>query len=263
MNVGRMNKLPGYVMGLCLFAVLFFMPSNRCQGYVLPAHQLIDYMIKNFSNFKTLVITQTTWQQEERYEEGWESFQEKIWMESPNLYYVQSLNPSKERLMEPDTCYRSLLMANSNARVTALLTSMGINLNAVGLTRVAESAVYRIGGKDPDAPKILIEKERFLPLVLTYSFPGYSDAEPITVLFGDYRKIDKGWYPFEITYFDPRGFRENCMIDTLQANVPIDPTVFADRDTNVVPSQTPKQDVVSPKEETPEDQVDSPVHAID
>ncbi len=263
MNVERMNKVTGYVMGLCLFAILFFMPSNRCQGYVLPAHQLIDYMIKNFSNFKTLVITQTTWQQEERYEEGWESFQEKIWMESPSLFYVQSLNPSKERLMESDTSYRSLLMASSSARVTSLLTSMGINLNAVGLTRVEGRAVYRIGRKDPDAPKILIEKERFLPLVLTYFFPGYTDTGPITVLFGDYRKIDKGWYPFEITYFDPRGFRENCMIDTLQANVPIDPTVFADLDTNVVPDQTPEQDVVSPEEEAPENQVDSPVHAID
>jgi hypothetical protein len=263
LNAMRMNKLPGYVMGLCLFAPLFLMPSHRCQGYVLPAHQLIDYMIKNFSDFKTLVITQTTWQQEERYEEKWESFQEKIWMESPNLFYVQNLNPSKERLMEPDTSYRSLLMANSNARVTGLLTSMGINLNAVGLERVEGSAVYRIGGKDPDVPKLLIEKERFLPLVLTYSFQGYSDTDTVTVLFGDYRKIDKGWYPFEITYFDPRGFRENGMIDTFQANVPIDPAVFADLDTNVVPDQTPEQDVVSPEEEAPENQVDSPVHAID
>ena len=53
------------------------------------------------------------------------------------------------------------------------------------------------------------------------------------------------------------------MIDTLQANVPIDPTVFADLDTNVVLDQIREQDVVSPEEEAPENQVDSSVHAID
>jgi hypothetical protein len=248
MRVGKMNKLPVYLTGLCLLTGLFFMSSDRCPGYVLPSSQLIAYMVKNFSEFSTLVITQTTWQKDDRSEEGWEPYQEKIWMESPDLFHSQVLNLPKERLMEPDRSFRSLLMADSDTRVRGLLTRMGINLNATGLTRVEETVAYRIGGKDPDAPKIIIEKERFLPLVLTYPFPGNNGTATITVLFSDYRKIDKGWYPFEITYFDPRGFRENCVIDTLEANVPIDPEAFTGADVSPGADQTLEQDEISQKE---------------
>jgi len=245
--MGKTNRLPRYLTGLCLLTCFFFIPSDRCLGYVLPASQIISYMVKNFSEFSTLVIIQTTWQKDERNDEEWESYQEKIWMKSSRLFRSQVLNPPKGRFMEPDTSFRSLLMADSDEGVRGLLTRMGINLNAVGLTRVEETVAYRIGSKDPDAPKIVIEKERFIPLVLTYSFPAHDSKATITVLFSDYRKIDKGWYPFEITYYDPRGFRENCVIETLQANVPIDPAVFDGADMNSGPDQTIEEDEIFQK----------------
>jgi hypothetical protein len=258
-----MNRLPRYVTGLCLLTSLFFMISDRCLGYVLPSSQLISYMVKNFSEFRTLVITQTTWQKDERKGEGWESYQERIWMESPDLFRSEIPDLPKGTLMEPDTSFRSLLMADSDSRVKGLLTRMGINLNATGLTLVEETVAYRIGGKDPDAPKIVIEKKRFLPLVLTYSFPGNYGMATITVLFSDYRKIDKGWYPFETTYFDPRGFREHCVIDTLQANVPIDPALFVGADISSGPDQTLGQDEISRKEKDSETRVDSTVDSLE
>jgi hypothetical protein len=263
LSVGKMKGLSRYVIGLCLFSNLFLVSSERCLGYVLPSGQLISYMVKNFSEFKTLVISQTTWQEDERHEEGWESFKEKIWMKFPSLFHSQTLNPAKKKIIEPDTSFRSLFMADSGAWASDLLIRMGINLNAVGLTRVDETVAYRIGGKDPDAPKILIEKERFLPLALTYLFPGYSDVETITVLFSDYRKMGKGWYPFEITYFDPRGFRENYMIDTLQANVPIDPAVFGGTDTSSDPDQTSEEGEELRKVERPKAGDRQSVHTID
>ena len=259
MRVRKMNKLSRYVTGLCLLTSFLFISSDRCMGYVLPPGQIISFMVKNFSEFRTLVIIQTTWQKDERKEDEWESYQEKVWMESSGLFHSQLLNPTKQKLMEPDTSFRSLFMADSDEWVKRLLTRMGINLNAVGLTRVEETVAYRIGDKDPDAPKIVIEKERFIPLFITYSFPGYNGKATITVLFGDYRKIDEGWYPFEINYFDPRGFRENCLIDTLQANVPIDPAIFAGTAVSSGPDQTFGQDENFEKEKDSEKQADSQV----
>jgi hypothetical protein len=217
-------------------------------------------MVKNSSEFKTMVITQTTWQKDERTEEGGESYQERIWMEAPDLFRTQVINQPKRWLMKPDTSFRSLLMADNDTQVKRLLTRMGINIHSTGLTRVEETVAYRIGGKDPDAPKIVIEKERFLPLVLTYSFPGDYDTVTITVLFNDYRRVDNGWYPFEITYFDPRGFRENCVIDTLQVNVPIDPAVFTEAITSSRPEQASDQDEIFQKEK---DLERKSVHTID
>ncbi len=254
MRVGKMNRLSRYLTGICILTGFFSVASDRCLGYVLPSSQLISYMVRNSSEFRTLLITQTTWQKDERNEEGWASYQEKIWIEFPGLFQSQVLNLSKKRLMEPDTSFRSLLMADSDAWVRELLTRMGINLNAVGLTRVEETVAYRIGGKDPDAPKLVIEKKRFLPLVLAYPFPGDDSSATITVLFSDYRKVDKGWYPFEITYFDPRGFRENYVIDTLQANVPIDPVVFTGADMSSGTNQALERDEMFKREKDSETQ---------
>ena len=254
-----MNRLSGYVTGLCLLTSFLSISSDRCLGYVLPSSQLISYMVKNFSEFRTLVITQTTWQRDDRNGEEWASYQERIWMESSGLFRSEVLDLPKGNLMEPDTSFRSLLMADSDTWVKGLLTRMGINLNAAGLTRVGETVAYRIGGKDPDGPKIVIEKKRFLPLILTYSFPDNNGTASVTVLFNDYRKIDKGWYPFEITYYDSRGFRENCVTETLQVNVPIDAAVFAGADIGFGLDQTSEQDEISQKVKDSKTRMDSRV----
>lgn len=259
MKVGKMKKLSRYLTSFFLFTCFFSMSSDRCLGYILPYNQLISYMVKNSSEFKTMVITQTTWQKDERTEEGGESYQERIWMEAPDLFRSQVINQPNRWLMKPDTSFRSLLMADNDIQVKRLLTRMGINIHSTGLTRVEETVAYRIGGKDPDAPKIVIEKERFLPLVLTYSFPGDYDTVTITVLFSDYRRVDNGWYPFEITYFDPRGFRENYVIDTLQANVPIDPAIFDGATISYGPDQTLEQDEIFKSEKDSEKQADQSV----
>ena len=46
-------------------AFVFFMclgltAGERCHGYILPAEQLIGFMVRNFSAYETLVITQST-----------------------------------------------------------------------------------------------------------------------------------------------------------------------------------------------------------
>ena len=192
----------------------------------MPVEQLIAFMAKNFSGFQTLVIIQSTQQQDERYEVGEGSFMEKISMKSPDLFRAEVLDSPMGRLMEPDTAYRQLLIANGRERLMELLSKMGISLHSVALTRIDRIIAYQIGGKEPERPKILIEKDRFLPLLLIYSSSESFVSETITVKFRDYRKIDKGWYPFEISYSDGRELREDYTINTLQANVPIDPALF-------------------------------------
>jgi hypothetical protein len=242
--------------GLCFLIGFFSISSEICLGYILPSSQLISYMVKNFSEFQNLVINQTTWQNDDNNEEGWEAYSETIWMETPDLFRSQVPNMPLGRLMEPDTSFRSLFVADSATRVRGLLTRMGINLNAVGLTRVEETVAYRIGGKDPDAPKIVIEKKRFLPLVLTYPFPGSRGTETITVLFSDYRKIDNGWYPFEMYYFDPRGFREHYVVDTVQANVPLDSAVFTSGNMSSGSDQAMEWDEIFEEEKDSDTQAD-------
>lgn len=215
----------------------------------MPAEQLIAFMAKNFSKFQTLVIVQSTQQKDQRYEVGEESFIEKIWMKSPDVLHSQVLDHPMGRLMEPDITYRQLLIANSAQRLLGLLSRMGVNLYSVSFTRIDGNIAYRIGDEEPESPKILIEKDRFLPLLVVYRPSENSLQETITVQFKDYRKMDQGWYPFEITYYDGKELREDYTINTLHVNVPIDPTLFVVPGPESAPDRPSEQGQIPPEEE--------------
>lgn len=225
------------------------MPANSCQGYIMPAEQLIAFMAKNFSKFGTLVIVQSTQRKDEKYEGSEESFMEKIWMKSPDLLRSQVTEQPMGRVKQPDMSYRQILMANSAQRLMQLLSRMGVNLHSVGFTRIEGIIAYRIGDKEPERPKILVEKDRFLPLLLVYRPSDESFQETITVQFRDYRKMDEGWYPFQMTYSDGKGLQEDYTIHTLQANVPIDPALFVMPKRKSVSDQASESGQLPPEEE--------------
>ena len=225
------------------------MPAEKCQGYVIPADQLIAFMAKNFSKFQTLVVIQSTQQRDEDGEVGEESFMERIWMESPDRLRSQVTDHPMGRVKEPDMSYRQVLMANSAQRLVQLLSRMGVNLHSVALTRIDGVIAYRIGDKEPERPKILVEKDRFLPLLLVYGASRPHVLETITVQFKDYKKLEEGWYPFEIIYTDGKAFKEIYTIHTLKANVPIDPALFVMPKREFAPEQASEPEQAPTEEE--------------
>lgn len=241
--------LAKYLVGILLVVALIFMPAEKCVGYIIPAEQLIAFMAKNFSKFRTLVIVQSTQQKDEKQEGEGESFMERIWLKSPDLCRSQVLDHPMGRIAEPDLDYRQLLMANEAQRLVQLLSSMGVNLYSVAFTRIDDVIAYRIGDKEPERPKILVEKDRFLPLLLIYRPSGQSVLETITVRFKDYKKMDEGWYPFQITYSDGKGLEEDYTVHTLKANVPIDPAVFVMPKKGSLWDQASEPGQVPPEEE--------------
>ena len=206
------------------FGKIFFvicivlMMNGNCYGYIMPAEQLLDFMAENFSNFKTMIIVQSTLQTGPESEK---IFMEQIQLKSPDLFELKSLDRMKGRTGLPYMAYRQLLMANTRTRLQKLLSMMRINLEAVSLTRVDGVIAYQIGLKGDQIPKLLIEKERFLPLQLVYRMAGDTSEEVVTVRFQDYKKEGKGWLPFQISYSVDNRISEEYSIQNLQTNVPI------------------------------------------
>jgi len=213
LNIKLMAVCCGFVMCLALLG------NEECHGYIMPAEQLIEFMTKNFSKVKTVVVTHSTLKEDQGTEKV---FKEQIRMKAPDLFQMKPLDNVEDRGTFPDMSYRQLLIANSASRIEEVLTMMGIDLHTVSLTRIDGIIAYRIGEKGPEGPQLLIEKERFLPLLLVYRPPGDPSGEMITVRFDDYREVDKGWYPFEITYSPGGDGREEYSALDVQANVPLD-----------------------------------------
>ena len=112
-------------------------------------------------------------------------------------------------------------MANDCETIMALLSEMGINLETVAFTRLDGVIAYRVGDKNSENPKLLIEKERFLPLFLSYRLLDDSGEKRLTIRFDDYRKAVKGWYPYKIVCFIGEKIKESYFVNDLKSNLPI------------------------------------------
>lgn len=231
----KLRCLPMFHRGL-IFAIGVSIPlalglryPEQSLGYVLPANQLVQLMAANASKFKTLVITQMTQQEKDDASEGPEInvFREQIWMQAPGRYQSKVLNEDWERREAPNVAFRRLFLSNSPENFMQLFLEMGIDLEQVAYTRVDGVVAYRIGSAEAGTPKLIIEKERFLPLQLTYWAIGDHAGALVDVKFKDYREVDHGWYPFEITYSSDRWSNETYTLLTILPNGPFDPSVFS------------------------------------
>jgi hypothetical protein len=192
----------------------------------MSAEQIVDLMRANFSSFKTLEITQAVHLPDPTDQEADIVLEQKVILKSPDFFHAELIGPFAELTAAEvgwrgDMAFRPLLMANNRRRIISLLSHMGINLESIALTRFEGSIAYRVGEKGTEDPSLVIEKERFLPLVLSYMLPGDPEQKMVRVQFVDYRQVGKGWYPFEIVYAVEVEKIEHHMILNIQANVPI------------------------------------------
>ncbi len=219
-----------YMFVLLVTGLVFFMPVN-CHAYIMPAEQLVSLMSANFSKFKTLLIRQSTHLMNLRDEGGEIVLEERIWLNSSGFYRSELMGkPEGQEKIEyeiaahranTDMAFRRILMANDCKTIMALLSEMGINLETVAFTRFDGIIAYRVGDKNPENPKLIVEKERFLPLFLIYRFLDDSGEKRLTVRFDDYRKTAEGWYPYKIVCFIGEKIEESCFVNDLKANLPI------------------------------------------
>ncbi|MBN1849441.1 MAG: hypothetical protein JW932_12740 [Deltaproteobacteria bacterium] len=212
------------VFGVGLFSLMTILLTSieEGHGYIMPAEQLIEFMAKQFISFKTLIIIQTT-QQTSNWSDGEEDvYEEQIWLKAPDLFYSKPLTGLTNPRKRPDMTFQRILMANEDTKILQqLFMERGIDMSLVALTRIDGVIAYHIGDKIPESPKILIEKERFLPLLLIYRPHNPSIEDVITVRFKNYQQTDQGWYPFEITVSYGSELKETYIIRSVQVNKPI------------------------------------------
>ncbi len=239
-------------VGMILFVTSFLlaMPGSS-SGYLMPVDQLIDKMRGKFSSFKTLIIDQSIHVLDPQDRETTMVFQEKTWLKSPgycrseitgrpeNLDMAAAPAPGGPSQREgqvayevaelqgnSDTAFRRLLMANSRDTIMTFLAQMGVNLESVGFTRLDGIIAYRVGDKGPESPKLLINKESFLPLLFSYVPLRSSNQDLAIVRFDNYKQVDSGWYPYEIDYSVEKERVERYFVLNISVNPPIAASFF-------------------------------------
>jgi len=206
--------------------------ADKAQAYVMPAEQLLYLMGANFSRFKTLVITQSTYFKNPYDNKTEVALDEKIWLKAPGLYHSEFVGVSGEQAAEGSAiavrepgghmAFRPLLMASDLKKRISLLSDMGVDIEAVAFTRFEGTVAYQLGDSGPESPKLVIEKDTFLPVSFCYKSQTDSEQRLVSIWFGDYQKLGKGWYPYEITCSAGEEVLERYVILNLQVNTPIE-----------------------------------------
>ena len=193
-------------------------------AYVIPLDQILEKVRKRFAGVNTLIIEQATHVIQSRDPLQEKVFREKIWLKIPR--YERTMEMAEPRLPNSDAAYRWLLMASPKGEISAFLSQLGIQIWDLGYDRCEGVVAYRVGGRDPEGPKLLVDKERFFPLLLSYMLPGDPEGRLVTVRFRDYRRNDAGWYPYEIEYALEGAPIEAYHVLNLTANAPMQASFF-------------------------------------
>ena len=214
---------------------------SPCLGlpYVLPSSQIIEFMAHRFAALKTVRIVQVT-AIKDFHSETEKAFGEIIEVMSPDLYRADVAGQPGTRLivhsgsktlriingtivsgLERDHfLYPFLFVAQDPQRILKVLQNENINLDTVSLTRFDGKIAYLIGDKEEGSPRLLVEKDRFLPVLLVF--------DDFSVQFSDYREIgEETWYPYQIVYSSYGSTVEEYSVQDVTINPPFDVTQFS------------------------------------
>ena len=212
--------------------------SSSGHPYILPPNQIIEFMTRKFAPIKTLKIVQLTKvkdldQQEEKV------FGEVIYLRSPAFYRSEVAGQPSKRLIihkgtktlrivdreitsegeSQDPLYRFLLLAQDPERLLKRLKAVGMNVDKAFLTRFEDRIAYLIGDREEGAPKLLVDKDLFLPLLLRYG--------NVLFHFSDYRKLNgQTWYPHKIVYSSYGAITEEYDAKDVIVNPSVDLSLF-------------------------------------
>jgi 1-acyl-sn-glycerol-3-phosphate acyltransferase len=225
------------VILLWLFSCLLWAVPGGSEGYVLPVEELIHKMTDRFSGFHALIVDQTAQVIPPREGEAPKVVQERVWLKLPRYCRSQIIGrekpPETESLASGarsegpyrDTTFRWLLMADESDQILDLLSRQGVNIDVVALARLDGKVVYRIGDAFPKSPKLLIQRETYLPLLFSYVQPGSGNL--VSVRFDNFKEVGSGgYYPYRIDYAVEQEAPERLFLLNLRVNPPIQTSFF-------------------------------------
>ena len=231
-----MAKISNFLIGLSLIILLIL--SSIGYPYILPPTQIIEFMTNKFTKIERLKIIQLN-KIKDLNQEGEGVFGEIIYFWFPTLYRSEIAGQLGKRLIIHDGIktlrvidreitsegeswdipYRFLMLAQNPERLLERLKDLGMNLDKASLTRFEGRIAYLIGEKEEGSPKLLVDKDLFVPLLLQYG--------NILLGFSDYREfMEQIWYPYKVVYSFNGDIIEEYTIKDIIVNPSLDLSLF-------------------------------------
>lgn len=232
---------------LCAFIVIGLAVASH--SYVLPAKQVLGYMIEQFGSARTFVASQNTVIYDPALEGGMRELDETLYYRYPDRFRCEVSVPEGEqvRVVGPEGAifvvngkiitekeapfdhFKDLLLYRETKLLLERLSELGVNLDVVSLGRYKDRIAYIIGAKYPDesVPQVWIEKDTFRPIRFIVKRSGDSDVPSEEIEYTDYTHLDKGmWYPARILFFQGSRLAKMYVLKASRVNSELSDELF-------------------------------------
>ena len=232
---------------LCAFMVLGLAMASH--SYVLPAKQILEFMIQQFGSARTIVIFQKTVIYDPALEGGMREVDEVLYYRYPDRFRCEVSTPGGEqvRVVGPEGAifvtngkiiaeaetpfdrFKDLLLYRQAEFLLERLSELDVNPNVVSLGRFKERIAYVIGAKYPDesVPQVWIEKKTFRPIRYVLRSGGPDDTNLEEIEYTDYVPLDKGRsYPERILFFQNGRLARMYVLKTFRVNPDVPDQLF-------------------------------------
>lgn len=230
-------------------AFILFGSAAGTRAYILPAEQILGFLIDRLGSGRTLMVLQKTVLYDPDVAGGLQEFEETLYYGFPDRFRSEVTAPGLEqvRVVNPEGAilvmngkiigetengfdhFKDLLLYRKTGLLVDRLSQSGVNLEVVSLGRFKDKIVYIIGAKYPDesVPQVWIDKNTFRPARFLLR-SGSGEGAPLTdIQFTDYRSLDKGKsYPGRILFLENDTLVKMQVLETFKINPEIPGQLF-------------------------------------
>ncbi|MBW1859860.1 MAG: hypothetical protein JRI70_07250 [Deltaproteobacteria bacterium] len=235
------------IFALCVLVLLGFAAASR--AYILPAEQILGFMIKHLGSVSTLQISQKTVIYDPSLEEGMQEFDATLYYRYPDRFRYEVTTPEGEeiRVIGPDGTvvvrkgqivrqresrfdhFKDPLLYRNAELLRRKLSQREVDLDVVSLGRYRNKISYVIGAKYPDEslPQVWIEKNTFRPIRYILTPGDLNDSDSEEVEYADYMSLGKNkWYPARILFYKNGRLTRMYMLEDFKINPKLSNKLF-------------------------------------
>ena len=232
---------------VCAFIILGLAAISY--SYILPAKQILSFMIEQFGSAHTCVVFQKTIIYDPSLEGGMREFEETLYYRYPDRFRCEVNTPESEqvRVVGPDGAifvtngkiiaeaesqfdhFKDLLLYLQEDLLLKRLSQLDVNLDVVSLGRYKDRIAYVIGAKYPveSVSQVWIEKNTFRPIRYVLSGGGPHGGALEEIEYTEYMSLDKGrWYPARIQFFQNGRLARMYLLETFKVNPELPDQLF-------------------------------------
>ncbi len=248
---GRLHLFKKKYFTAIVVLILIVMVSSPVSGYVLTGSQLLELVVAKLGKAKSLKIKQKLVLYDNKLEDGSVELDETVKYLFPEMFRSEVISKDTKKIHVASfeqaliildgkiasefesgfDHYKDLFVFKNRMTLQKRLQMLGLNTERTRVERYNDKIVYIIGQKESYGdiyPQLYLDKKTFLPMkwLLRGSTLLGEKTEPLEVIFYDWKKYKRVWFPGRIEFYKNQVLAREIRVEKVKVNIKIKDSLF-------------------------------------